>query len=250
MSSINSINEAIVDIPLEPDDEDSVVEFSELPDFNYGDRGHGERGPRKASSIRLSALPDSIRAMAKGLDKNGDGDLSLGELAFAFDDLEKKTESNKQLKKIVIGMVVMIIALVACTFAASITAVRFGKEFTVSTNTGLAYKKDKPVVMKTGEAIFDKTIDSIGALSNDELGALKSLVFDGGNLKFIIKGYSRDPFGTKVIILVEGGQIVYDSVGIVDATGSAKQLLEKAYGPDAFEYAGKYGCDAAFTKIL
>jgi len=198
---------------------------------------------KKAPSIRISMLPESIRETAMDLDKNQDGDLSLGELAFAIDDLDKKRRSNKSLKKTVAGFIVLMVAMVVCIFAASFTAYRLSKDFNVSPNTGLAMVKDatEPTLVKTHSALFLKEGVSIAELSNKELGNLKELVLHDGDLKVVVKGYSRDPFDAdpKVVVLIEGGTITYDTLGIVEATGNAKLALEAVYGLDVFDESGR-----------
>jgi len=202
-----------------------------------------EKEPPRSTSIKITSLPKEIQSIALGLDKNNDGDLSLGELAFAIDDLENKRRSNKNLKRTIAGFLVLVVAMIACIFAASLTAARLSKDFNVNSNSGLAIVKGpaEPVVMKTHSAIFYNDKVSIGELSNEDLGNLKEVILKGGDLKVIVKGYSRDPFDEeqKVIILVEGGTMTYDNAGIVAATGNAKMALEALYGTDIFEEDGR-----------
>merc|ERR1719389_302343 len=87
--------------------------------------------------------------------------------------------------------------------------------------------------MKTGQAL-EWTGPNIGQLSNDDLTELEDIVFSEGDISFKVKGHARDIPGNTVQILVEGGTILYDQDGIVDATGDAKLLLERRYGQDIF----------------
>jgi hypothetical protein len=202
---------------------------------------------KKTSSIRMSALPEDIRetAMNIGLDRNQDGDLSVGEIAFALRDLENKRKSNSWMKKTVLGFIVLLVAMVVCIFAASLTAARLSKDFDVSPATGLALAKNakEPTVMKTHSARVRKEGLSIAELSNKELGLLEEVVLEDGDLRFVVKGYSRDPFDAekKVILLIEGGTVTYDEEGILEATGNAKLALEAVYGLDAFDDEGRRG---------
>ena len=210
----------------------------------------------------MSALPQDIRRSADmmNLDRNDDGELSIGDLAYAINELENKSRSNKTMMRTLFAILVAMILLVVCVFCATITAERLSKEFTVDPSTGMASSSannhEKPSVLKTASAEFFKDDISIGELSNDQLDALKTIVLKQGSVKFVIKGYSKDPFGDSVILLVEGGKIFYDSTGIVKATGNAKLLLEAAYGLDAFDTDGSdrmlFDIDmlasAAFTK--
>jgi len=198
---------------------------------------------RKGMSIRLSSLPESIRETAMTLDRNQDGDLSVGEIAFALKDLENKRKSNKWMKKTVMGFIALLLAMVVCIFAASLTAARLSKDFDVSQETGLAIAKGSavPSVVKTHTALFRSENVSIGGLSNKDLGNLRVLSLNNGDLRLVVKGYSRDPFDLekKVILLIEGGTITYDAHGIVAATGNARLALEAIYGLDVFDADGR-----------
>jgi len=247
----------MVTLPLRPDDDDSIVEFDdgireltkEINSLTDDDLVTSERrvsfgGPKKSNraSVRMSAFPDDIKntAMKMDLDRNNDGELSIGDFVAAFDDLEQKRRSNKTLTRTIFGMVIAMILLIVCIFAASLTAARLSKNFVVNPITGLAMVSgsESPAVMKTTQALYSIDNVTIGELSTSELGNLEQLVLNSGDLKFIVKGYSRDPFGDKTIILVEGGSIVYDPSGIIEAFGNAKIALQATFGMDAFEDEG------------
>jgi len=226
----------MVTLPLKPDDDDSIVELDD------GILELTKEPESNRASILMSAFPDHIKntVMAMDLDRDNDGELSIGEFVAAFDDLEKKRRSNKNLTRTVIGMVIAMILLIICIFAASLTAARLSKNFVVNPITGFASVPgaESSAVMKTTQALY--TIDNvtIGELSTSDLGNLEELVLNSGDLKFIVKGYSRDPFGDKTIIFVEGGSIVYDPSGIIEAFGNAKIALQATFGMDAFEDEG------------
>lgn len=198
---------------------------------------------KKSTTICLSSLPESIRKTAMSLDRNQDGDLSVEEIAFALRELEKKRQSNKHLKKTVLGFVALLVAMVVCIFAASLTAARLSKDFDVSPTTGLVLAKgaSAPTVLKTHTALFSSKNVSVGGLSNRDLGNLRVLALEAGDLRLVVKGYSRDPFDLekKVVILIEGGTITYDAHGIVAATGNARLALEAIYGLDIFDEDGR-----------
>jgi hypothetical protein len=221
-----------------------MKQISDISEMTDGYSKHSAlKKNKRPPSIRISMLPDSIRETAMELDKNQDGDLSLGELAFAIDDLDKKQRSNKNLKRTIAGFIVLMVAMVVCIFAASITAARLSKDFNVDPNTGMSLVKDasEPTVVKTHSALFLKEGIQIAELSNKELGNLKQIVLEDGDLRFVVKGYSRDPFDAekKVIVLIEGGTITYDTDGILEATGNAKLALEALYGLDIFDDEGR-----------
>jgi hypothetical protein len=194
-------------------------------------------------SIPISALPKTTRdsVITMDLDRDGNGELDVTELCVAFDDIEKKRLANKSMKRIIIAMVVSILLLTSCVFVASLTAGRISKQFDVNQNTGVVFSHDgkQHTILKTSEADLKQNDVSIVELSNDELGALKQIVLADGDIRFVVKGYSRDPFGTEVMILIEGGSIVYDKDGIIEANGFAKTAFEAAYGVDVFDDADR-----------
>lgn len=198
---------------------------------------------KKSMSIRLSSLPESIRETAMSLDRNQDGDLSVGDIAFALRELEKKRRSNKHLKKTVLGFLVLLVTMVVCIFAASLTAARLSKDFDVSPTTGLVLARgaSAPTVLKTHTALFSSKNVFPGELSNRDLGNLRVLALEDGDLRLVVKGYSRDPFDLekKVVFLIEGGTITYDAHGIIAATGNARLALEAICGLDAFDDEGR-----------
>jgi len=67
-------------------------------------------------------------------------------------------------------------------------------------------------------------------MTANQLMRLKQLVLFEGNVRFHVKGHARTPSGDKVIVLVEGGTITYDAVGILNATGDARYMLDVAFG--------------------
>jgi len=192
------------------------------------------RGKHKPS-IRISSLPESIRASAAQLDKDGDGALGASEVGFTIQDLDKNKNENRNLKMAVAAFALLTVLLVGCIFAASITAANLSKDINVSSGNGFAYVKGSNEVMKTSEAIVYTPGTDIAAFSDAELLALSKLVLDDGRLKFTVYGFSRgdennpDTVDT-VMLQVIGGTITYDATGIIDATGDAKALIEYHFG--------------------
>jgi len=186
--------------------------------------------------ILISKLPVKIREAAKGFDDDGDGLLDPDEIAHVIGDLTEKTKTNKVLQKIVAAFVVATFLLIGCIFGASITAARLAQEVSVDHKTGFAYVKGSSTdVMKTAQALVQKTA-SIGELSGKELVNLQEIVFKGEDLRFVVKGHSRNAENDTTILLVEGGTITFDANGIVNATGYANILLLNAFpGAEDFE---------------
>jgi len=213
------------------------------------DHGYEEAAPdanrdarSNRSSIRVSALPKEIQASARKMDVDRDGALDAMEVGGAIVALNKKRKKNKSLKNTIFGFVFLSVMLTGGIFASSLTAANLSKDITVSSGDGVAYVKgsDSNQVMKTAEALVHSQGAQIGLFSNDELQRLKQVVFQDGDLKFDVKGHSRGDTmsihnSEKVMLLVEGGTITYDKLGIVGSTGDARVLLEFSFGPDLFD---------------
>jgi len=196
------------------------------------DNKYGETGPgaTKKANIRVSALPPDVQASAAKLDRNRDGALGVSELGFAIQGMDRNKKTNRNLKKTICVFVFLIVVLIGCIFASSITAANLSKDINVSSDDGFAYVKgsESNQVMKTGEALVTMQGASVGLLSDDELLQLSQLVLNGGGLKFTVYGYSRTD---TLLLQVIGGTITYDNIGIIDATGDARALLEHSHGP-------------------
>jgi len=179
--------------------------------------------------ISISKLPFKIREAAKGFDDDGDGLLDADEIAHVIGDLTEKTKKNRLLQKVVAAFVVATFLLIGCIFGASVTAARLAQEISVDHKNGFAYVKGSSTdVMKTAQVLIQKTT-SIGEMTGKELVDIQEIIFKGGDLRFVIKGHSRNAENDTVILLVEGGSITFDANGIVNATGYANILLLNAF---------------------
>jgi len=194
----------------------------------------------KKADMRISALPKDMQEDAKKPDLDGDGGLNALEMGLAITGIKKTKKANRSLKYTIVVFAVLTALLIGCNFASSITAARLAKDVEVSSDNGFAYVKgsDSKEIMKTAKALVVEEVTNIVLLSNDQLQRLSQLIFLDGDLKFNVKGYSRNQ--TSIMLLVEGGTITYDEAGIIDSTGNAKALLDHALGQD-FEVADSNG---------
>lgn len=183
--------------------------------------------------VKLCDLPEPIRSYAYKVDKNGDGVLSIDELAVAIDNLYVSRRTNRNLKKTIIVCVLLSIVLVAGIFAATFAGVILSKDFVIDEN-GFATIDGGSETMKTEEAITISKGRKIGLMSNQELMGLKYVTINRENLKFYVQGHARDEINGHVTLLVNGGTITYDDTYIVDATGEAKRMIETSMGLEEF----------------
>ena len=199
------------------------------------DVGYGEASPfvgkKRTASIPVSSLPLQIRAAASKLDVDRDGALDSDEVANVIFSLDQNRKTNKNLRKAVVGFVVLTCFLVACIFGASITAARLSRDLVVNHDNGFAYVKgSNSDVVKTSEAIVFQTGMNIGEMSDEQLSHIREINLEEGSLRFMVKGHARDPLNDWVILIVEGGTLSFDTEGIVDARGDAEYILEIVYG--------------------
>merc|ERR1712176_673188 len=148
-------------------------------------------------------------------------------------ELDKVKGDNRMLKKVLLVFCIIGAFLIAGVFGASVTAIRLSQDITVDHTDGFAYVKGTghSEVLKTAEAIIYADGTDIGSnLSNEKLHCLRGIVLDGGDLRFTVNGFARDPLSGNVVLQVEGGTLTLDKDGIVDARGDAKYPLEFVYG--------------------
>jgi len=205
------------------------------------------------SSIRVSALPQHIRASAYKLDMNHDGALCTDEIADAISDLDKKERTNRNLKATVFGIIVLCLLLIATIFGASMAATSLAEDVTIDHDNGFAYVKGSHDVMKTSEAIIYEDGIVIPDMSNDELVDLKMIILNDGNIRFDVKGFARNENDDTIILLTEGGSLTYNFEGIIYSTGQARALLEAIFGEE-IHVEGSEGqrtlwCTCGFPQI-
>jgi len=205
-----------------------------------------ETGVNKKASIRVSALPQYIRASAEKI-ATEDGDIGISEVATVLSDVDRKTRTNTLLRRLIAGFAICSILLVAGVFGASITAARLSQDIAVDHTSGFAYVKgSNSEVMKTAEAINYSESDSIGLMSNTALSRLREIILADGDIRFSVKGHARNA-NDDVILLVEGGTITFNDEGIVDVRGDAKFILEAVYGLPEVDSGGGRGLGTPVT---
>jgi hypothetical protein len=211
----------------------NTIATNTIDEENAHNYEEGAPDTRKVvSSIRVSALPQHIRASALKLDVNHDGALCTEEIADAISDLDKKERTNRNLKMTVSGVIVLCVLLIAAIFGSSIAAASLAKDVTVDHDNGFAYVKGSHDVMKTSEAIVYQEGMVIPDMSNDELVDLKMIILNEGNIRFDIKGFARNENDDTIILLTEGGSLTYNFEGIIYSTGQARAILEAMFGEE------------------
>jgi len=183
--------------------------------------------------IRLSDLPDAYKPSARGLvsqfDTDGDGCIDAAELANAVEALKNSRKKNNYLTKIVVGLTIASLLLIGSVFGVSVAAARLAKDTKIDDDSGFLMTKNKNSVAKTGEALMWSTTDNLVDLDNEDLRNLKYLSLKNADVHLHVKGHARASSGEEVILLVEGGTLTFkDAIGLLNATGDARILLEAA----------------------
>jgi len=167
-------------------------------------------------------------------------------LVVSIGDEDAKGQPNNNLllvrNAVVVGLGLFSSLLVGYILGSSITASRLitgTLNADIDPHTGIAYAHNglEHPVLKTEDVVFYSDNMDIVGMSNDELNALKEILLDDGNVKFLVKGYGRgynnaaDESDPLVHLIVEGGTLTWDTEGIVDATGDAVEMIFNAAFP-------------------
>jgi len=192
-----------------------------------------EESAKGSAGFRLSKLPSSLKAdarkLVKELDADGDGAISIEEFATAINSLRDARFTNKNLTKVIIGLLFISALLIASMFGVSSAAARMAKDTNIDDN-GTLFNKNSGKNVKMSQATAWSGKINIVDMTASELLDLKQIVLLDGKVNFAVNGYAVTPSGDEVMLLVEGGTVYYDNVGIFYATGNARNLLDIAFG--------------------
>lgn len=169
----------------------------------------------------------SARELVKELDTDGDGWIDNEEFAAAVEALKTTRSRNKQLYKMIILLSCVTFLLIGSMFAVSIAAAHLASDTKISTNGSLVNKRTLSTVKTTEDVTWSSELEIVD-MTPQQLSRLDVLVIFDGEIQFDVTGYARKPNDDKVILLVNGGTITWDSEGITDATGDASYLLDGA----------------------
>ena len=131
------------------------------------------------------------------------------------------------------------VPLIGSMFVAGFAAARIAKDTVVDQATGIAtVKGGSGTVMKTSEATELWKGVHPGMMNSKSLSLLKTVDFasNGGSASFQVKGFST--VSDENMILVEGGNLIYDSDGLSGANGNALAILKNAFGDSFTENGG------------
>lgn len=213
--------------------------------------------PTAKQGVRIADLPaglnPSVRNLVTELDTDNDGFIDEEEILMTVNSLKASRKQNRNLLKIVGGLVGFGLLLAAAVLGISIAAAHLSKDTNVDSG-GVLHDKRTGSVIKTSEALEWTPDRNVADMTNRELQNVKSIVLLDGDLHFQVKGFARVPSKAdgdkKIILLVEGGSVTYDKDGMADATGDALALVNAAFGlPEDIGTDGSSGRKLQFVGI-
>ena len=139
-------------------------------------------------------------------------------------DCETKKD-NKNLRYLVVGLVLFSILLICCVFGASITAARLSKDTSVDPVSGIMYTKGSDSPIQTEPVAIRNEGVTINELETHELDVLQEISLADGLIKFHVTGYAKSLPKNQVTLLVDGGSLIYGEEGLVSATGMAETMF-------------------------
>jgi len=164
------------------------------------------------------------------------------------DYMDQPMVTNNKLRYTVFGLGVLSSLLLGFILGGTVSSFHNGSGGLLNSNmdidphTGIVSAHDgwEHPTLKTEQAIFYSTDVDISGMSNEELQTLKEIVLNDGNVKFAVKGFGRNTEQVEangaepvVHVIVEGGTLTWDALGIVDATGeSVNLILDAAFPPE------------------
>jgi len=183
--------------------------------------------------IRIAHLPVDVQAVIQKMeiDKDGDGTIDAYEVGTAFKKYGETKKDNKNLRYLVVGLVLFSILLIFCVFGASITATRLSKDTSVDPVSGIMYQKGSNRPIQTVPVEIRKEGVTINEMETEQLDVLQKISLDDGAIKFQVTGYAKSLPKNQVTLLVDGGSLIYGEEGLVAATGKAETMFHFVY-PD------------------
>jgi len=177
--------------------------------------------------IRTAQFRDSVQAVIQNMkiDKDGDGTLDADELGTAFKNYHGTKKDNKNLRYLVVGLVLFSILLICCVFGASITAARLSKDTSVDHVSGIMYRKGSDSPIQTEPVAIRHEGVNINELETNELDVLHEISLDNGSVKFLVKGYAKSLHKNQVALMVDGGSLIFGEEGLVAVTGMAETMI-------------------------
>merc|ERR1719331_723051 len=132
------------------------------------------------ADLNYKHLPEAVAKVLAGWDADKSGSVGVSELVMAAEAQRKMSEENRLVKKLLVGAVIVILILMAGTFALSLTAVEMAKETKADQDSGIVTTTSgNPAAM--GSAVQRLKLVDFPSLGMEKLKEMRdfSYVYDG-----------------------------------------------------------------------
>jgi len=168
---------------------------------------------------RVSTL--NVRPSVAGIIADSDGNLDEKKAVAA---LSQTREQNKHMWIGCFVLIGVVFILIAANIGTSVAVARLTRQLNVDPVTGMAtIPGSDNVVMKTSTALYKEEDVSLHSVSIEILSSMKTFELADGDLSFDVKGYAR--MSNETVLLVEGGTLTFDIIGLKNVTGDQLQSL-------------------------
>jgi len=188
-----------------------------------------------SAEINYKHMPDAVAKVLAEWDADKSGSVSISELVMAADAQKKMKQENRLVKKLLVGAMIVILVLLAGTFALSMAAVEMGKETTTDQNTGIAMTKSgNPAAM--GTAVRRVDITEFPSLGIERLKEMRDFgyVHDGAYHYRVLSAFAWYSETNMTLTALNGEELSIDN-GILTLKQPNGQLL--TVNPAALLYA-------------
>ena len=178
--------------------------------------------PRK----RVSAL--DVRPSVARIIADSDGNLDEKKAVAA---LSQTRDTNKHLWIGGFVLVGVVFFLIAANIGISVAVARLTRQLNVDPVTGIAsIPGGGDVVMKTSIVRNKEYNVGFHSIPTEDLSIVEVVQFVDGDLSFDVKGYAR--MSNETILLVEGGALTFDIMGLKNITGEAPTQMMLSIAAD------------------
>ena len=198
------------------------------------------RRSNQEGSVSISTLPDKVQPALKIFDQDGDGTVDPKELMRAAEMYQDSKKSQKRMRKMIIGLVLFVVALIGVNAAMTFMMVELGKETKASpdgimrVNTGDGTKGSVVRTAANGEPA-----PLTSALPDSAFAELKQFEIkseNGAFLSLMVLGWYRIPdparskTGNVVKIITYAGFIILDG-----AEMTFEEVVGKVFSEAGFD---------------
>ena len=184
------------------------------------------KGSKSNNETRVSSF--DVRPSVAGMIRDSEGNLDEKKTVAA---LSQTHNTNKYLGTGIFVLIGAMFVLIAANIGISVAVSYLTCQLIVDPVTGMAtIPGSDDVVMKTSEARYKEEDVSFHNVPIKYLTAVKIIEFNDSTISFDVKGFAR--MSNETIILVEGGALTFDIMGLKNITGDAPEQMMLSLAAD------------------